>query len=119
MRLSPLFVDIMYKLEELHTKQNAVDMALASLCGGESYGGFYLCNYQDIIVGLLTQEFNDEKDHWLEYFIYEKDWLHELKASDITYEDGTCAHIDSWSDAYHFIISDAVNNTRLVMAEED
>ena len=100
------FVDIMRKLEELHLKQNALDVALASLCGGEGHGGFYLYDYQDMIVNLLTHELNDDKYHWLEYFIYEKDWLHNLKASDITYEDGTCAHIDSWSDAYHFIVSD-------------
>lgn len=100
------FVDIMCKLEELYIKQNAVDEAIANLCGGQGYGGFYIGDYQDMILNLLAHELNDEKDCWLEYFVYEQDWLHKLKPNDIIYEDGSCAHIDNWSDVYHFIVSE-------------
>ena len=81
------FIEVMKQLEELRIKQDVLDIALHDLCGS-GFGSFYTADYQDIIIDILTEDFNDES-HWLEYFCYENDWLAGYKQEKITLEDGS------------------------------
>lgn len=58
------FIDVMKQLEDLRIKQDNLDIALHDLCDS-SFGSFYIADYQDIIIDILAEDFNDES-HWLE-----------------------------------------------------
>ena len=95
------FIDVMNQLEELRIKQDNLDIALQDLCGSD-FGSFYIADYQDIIIDILTEDFNDES-HWLEYFCYENNWLTEYKQEKITLKDGSHPRIKNWGDVYDFL----------------
>ena len=95
------FIEVMKQLEELRIKQDNLDVALHDLCGS-GFGAFYITDYQDIIIDILTEDFNDES-HWLEYFCYENDWLARYKQEQITLEDGSHPKIENWGDVYDFL----------------
>ena len=96
------FINVMNQLEELRNKQDNLDIALHDLCGS-GFGSFYLADYQDIIIDILTEEFKDEDSCWLGYFCYENDWLADYKQEQITLEDGSHPKIEDWGDVYDFI----------------
>lgn len=95
------FISIMKQLEELKIKQDNLDVALHDLCGS-GFGSFYIADYQDIIIDILTEDFNDES-HWLEYFCYENNWLAEYRQEKITLKDGSHPKINDWGDVYDFL----------------
>ena len=95
------FIDVMNQLEGLRIKQDSLDIALRDLCGS-GFGSFYLSDYQNIIIDILTENFKDES-HWLEYFCYENDWLAGYKQEKITMEDGSHPKIENWGDVYDFL----------------
>lgn len=105
------FVDIMTRLKSLDDKQRDVNDALANLCGSNEFGSFYLGDYLEIIIRLLEREFNDSKYGWIRYFVYEKNWLSELKPSDIIIDSDTEVPISNWEEAYYFILSQEKVNT--------
>ena len=92
------FVDTMNKLQELDEKLNAVDVALKNL--SPDFGGLYIPDFFDITIDLLQEIMND-KDDWLMYFVYEKDWLRDMKLGDVTVGDEPI-QIKTWEDVYDF-----------------
>lgn len=93
------FVDTMNKLQELDEKLNTVDVALKNL--SPDFGGLYIPDFFDITIDLLQEVMND-KDDWLMYFVYERDWLKDIELGDITVEDEPI-QIETWEDVYDFI----------------
>lgn len=93
------FVDTMNKLQELDEKLNAVDVALKNL--SPDFGGLYIPDFFDITIDILQEVMND-KDDWLMYFVYERDWLRDMKLGDVTVEDEPI-QIETWEDVYDFI----------------
>lgn len=96
-----IFVKTINKLEELDNKMNKVDEALQSL--SPDFGGFYMPDIFDITVNILRDAFQD-KDDWIGYFIYERDWLHKFELGDIIINN-TAIKIDGWEDVYDFLIN--------------
>lgn len=93
------FVDTMNKLQKLDEKLNAVDIALKDL--SPDFGGLYIPDFFDITIEILQEVMND-KDDWLMYFVYERDWLKDMKLGDIEVE-GKPIPIETWEDVYDFI----------------
>lgn len=44
----------------------------------------------------------NDKDDWLMYFVYERDWLKDIELGDITVGDEPI-QIETWEDVYDFI----------------
>ena len=89
----------MNKLQELDEKLNTVDVALKNL--SPDFGGLYIPDFFDITIDILQEVMND-KDDWLMYFVYERDWLRDIELGDITVEDEPI-QIETWEDVYDFI----------------
>lgn len=94
------FISVMNWLETLDKKMDDVDTALKEL--SPDFGGFYIPDVTDIVVEILKDVFNDE-DEWISYFIYERDWLHDLKLGDVTV-DGEPIDLNTWDKVYKFLI---------------
>lgn len=95
------FINTITKLEELDHKMDDVDKSLRTL--SPDFGGFYIPDIFDIVINILKDVFQD-KDDWLGYFIYERDWLRRFELGDI-WIDGTAVKIDGWTDVYDFLIN--------------
>lgn len=93
------FVDSMNKLQELDKKLSTVDDALKDL--SPDFGGLYIPDFFDLAINIL-QEAIDDKYDWLMYFVYERDWLKDMKLGDIEVE-GKPILIETWEDVYDFI----------------
>ena len=93
------FVDTMNKLQKLDEKLNAVDIALKDL--SPDFGGLYIPDFFDLVINILQEVMND-KDDWLMYFVYERDWLKDIELGDITVGDEPI-QIEAWEDVYDFI----------------
>ena len=94
------FCDTIKRLEELDNKINKVDSALRDIC--QDFNGFQIPEALNISISLLANIFKDN-DEWLEYFIFELDWLKKLTPHSIIYPDGTSPDIKDWGDVYDFL----------------
>lgn len=93
------FVKTMEELQVLNDKMDAVDSAMKSL--NSDFCGFYLTTPFDVTLDLLTEAM-DDKDEWIYYFVYEKDWLKDFNLGDVEV-NGKPVEINNWEDAYDFI----------------
>lgn len=93
------FVHTMNRLQELDRKMSEVDAALQNL--SPDFCSFYIPDVFDLAIDIL-QEVMEDKDNWLGYFVYENDWLRNLKLGDVEV-DGESVEIKSWADVYDFI----------------
>lgn len=100
------FINVMDRLETLNKKMDAVDTALREL--SPDFGGFYIPDTLDIVVQLLKDVFKDEDD-WIEYFIYESDWLRIFELGDVTVDEKPI-DLSTWEKAYEFLIENMKNN---------
>ena len=67
-----------------------------------SFCGFYFFEPFTITIKLLSEYFNDEYE-WLEYFIWERDWLKNLKYGDVTVH-GVPVDLSDWGKVYDFLM---------------
>lgn len=93
------FVHAMNKLQELDKKMSEVDAAMQNL--SPDFCRFYIPDVFTITIEILQEAMGD-KDDWLAYFVYENDWLEDLKPGDVEV-DGEPVEIKSWADVYDFI----------------
>ena len=96
------FVNTMNKLRDLDRKMDAVDKAFKALDSG--FCSFYVTGIFDTTFDLLKEAMND-KDNWIEYFVYERDWLRDFKLGDVEV-NGEPVKIYSWGDVYDFIVTE-------------
>ena len=99
------FVKTIMRLEELDNKMCAVDNAMQAF--NNDFCGFYLTEPFDITLELLVETMED-KDEWIYYFIYERDWLKDYELGDI-FVDGKAVEINNWEDVYDFIMEVNLN----------
>ena len=95
------FVNTMNKLQNLDKKLAAVDKALRAL--DQDFCSFYVTGIFDTTFDLLKEAMND-KDDWIGYFVYERDWLRDFKLGDVEV-NGEPVKIYTWGDVYDFIIN--------------
>ena len=93
------FINTMNRLQKLDEKLNVVDNALKDL--SPDFGGLYIPDFFDITIEILQEAIND-KHNWLVYFVYERDWLRNIKLGDVTLGD-VPIQIETWEDVYDFI----------------
>lgn len=96
------FVNTMNKLRDLDRKMDAVDKAFKAL--DSDFCSFYVAGIFDTTFGLLREAIND-KDDWIGYFVYERDWLRDFKLGDVEV-NGEPVKIYSWGDVYDFIVTE-------------
>ena len=95
------FVNTMNKLQNLDKKMDAVDKALKAL--DSDFCSFYVTGIFDTTFDLLKEAMND-KDDWIKYFVYERDWLRDFQLGDVEV-DGEPVKIYTWGDVYDFMTS--------------
>lgn len=93
------FANIMERLENMDDKMDKVDLALKAL--SQDFCGFYVPECMDIVMDVLQELFNDNNG-WLEYFVYELDFLRGYKPGNVT--TAGKLKIDSWEKVYDFLI---------------
>lgn len=100
------FIKTIERLEDLSDRMDVADRAMRGLC--EDFGSFYICDAFNITTDVLSEIFNDKENDWLDYFIWECDWLHKFKLGDIEI-GGYCVKIENWGDVYDFLISEMMD----------
>ena len=93
------FVNTMNKLQDLDKKMDAVDKALKAL--DSDFCSFYVTSIFNTTFDLLKEAMHD-KENWIEYFVYERDWLRDFKLGDVEV-DGEPVKIYTWADVYDFM----------------
>lgn len=99
------FVSTMERLQNLDKKMDAVDKAFKAL--DSDFCSFYITSIFDTTFDLLKEAMND-KDGWIGYFVYERDWLRDFKLGDVEV-NGEPVKIYSWGDVYDFIVKEDVH----------
>lgn len=99
------FVSTMERLQNLDKKMDAVDKAFKAL--DSDFCSFYITSIFDTTFDLLKEAMND-KDDWIGYFVYERDWLRDFKLGDVEV-NGEPVKIYSWGDVYDFIVKEDVH----------
>ena len=95
-----LFINTMERLVSLDTKMNAVDDAMHEL--SPDFCSFYIPETTDIVVDMLRDIFND-KNGWLGYFVFEKDFLRTMKYGDVKVGQDV-VDVSSWGNVYDYLI---------------
>ncbi len=95
-----LFVDIMNRIDEYHKFDNKLYNIIS-----KRYKDFDLIDYslESEIVNALEEDFNDEDNQWISYFMYELDMLKNFKLGDIVFE-GVNIDVSTWYKAYDFLL---------------
>ena len=96
------FVNTMERLKDLDERMDAADAAFKKL--SPDFCSFYILDIFDIALEVLKEAMND-KNNWIAYFVYERDWLRDMKLGDIEV-NGEPVKIDSWGDVYDFIVNE-------------
>ena len=52
------------------------------------------------------------KREWLEYFIFDLDFLRDAREYSITYADGTPIDVSSWDKVYDFLVREIEEDER-------
>lgn len=86
------FIETMHELKALEEKMNKVDIAMKEL--SPDFCRFYIPDTFHIVIKLLGKMFQDQ-DGWLEYFVYECDFMNDCKF----------VEINSWGDVYDSLIN--------------
>lgn len=101
-----LFVSTMEQLEDFDEKMNDIDKAFKKL--NSDFCGFYLTEPVSIVIKLLTEYFND-KDDWLNYFVWECGWLKELEYGDVLVHNEPI-DLSDWGKVYDFLTNNTTYN---------
>lgn len=96
------FVKTMERLQILDEKFDAVNNAMSRL--STDFCSFYIFEPFDITVDLLMEYF-DDKEGWLPYFIWECNWLRDLKYGDVTVYDEP-VDLSDWGKVYDFLMEE-------------
>lgn len=100
------FVDVMNKLEEFDKKMNDVDVSMKAL--SPDFCGFYAPQVFYIVLDILSEIFDDKED-WLSYFMFERDWLHDWSVGDVLVDDKP-VDLSTWDKVYDFLINNMNEN---------
>lgn len=104
------FVRTIEQIMEINEKMNEVNKAIRAL--DPEFGGFYPFKLFEPLLSLLLEIFQDEEREWLEYFIFELDFLRDADKYSITYADGTPIDVSSWDKVYDFLLKEIEENEK-------
>ena len=96
------FIQVITDLKDLCDRIDLADLALKQI--SNDFCGLYIPQIFNITIGILEEIFEDTETGWLNYFIYEKDWLADCHDGDILGENGKKIIIKSWADVYDFLV---------------
>ena len=96
-----VFIEVMERISNLDMKMNRVDAALNELC--PDFCGLYIPETSDIISDLLTEVFND-KDGWINYCMYDLNYLTTYHDGMVTDANNVVIDLSSWGKVYDFLI---------------
>lgn len=105
-----IFVRTMEQIMEIDEKMNGVDKAIRAL--DPDFGGFYPLKLFEPLLNLLVEIFQDKEREWLEYFIFDLDFLRNAREYSITYADGTPVDVSSWDKVYDFLVREIEEDKR-------
>lgn len=95
-----LFIETMNALDNLDNKMGKIELAMHDLC--PDFRGFYIHEVFDLVMNIFAEMF-DDTDGWLDYFVYENDYMHESGPITIWTNDRPIV-IKNWGDVYEFLI---------------
>ena len=104
-----LFISTMKQLEAFDEKLNKIDQAFKKL--NSDFCSFYFFEPFDITIELLSEYFND-KDGWLNYFVWEQGWLKDIELGDVTI-DGVAVDLSDWGKVYDFLMENKNNGNTM------
>jgi hypothetical protein len=96
-----VFVNTMKRIAELNRKMENADDALTKLC--PDFCGLYIPESFDILSDLLKEVF-DDKDGWIDYFMYELDYLRRYEKRSVVDKLSNPIDCSSWEKVYDFLI---------------
>lgn len=96
-----LFVETMYKLEDLDRRMNDVDDALNAL--SPDFCGFYIPEVIDIVVDLLKGVFPN-KNNMLEFLVYDCNFLSTYTNGCVRDENDNIIDLSTWYKVYDFLM---------------
>lgn len=105
------FVEIMERLQKQEENIDRVDDAIKVL--DPDFGGFGIPSASSITVDLLQEIFEDDAE-WLDYFVWEMDWLKEIDDQCII-ENGYYIVIKNWADVYDMLTKNYEHLKRKIM----
>lgn len=100
------FVNTMNKLEEFDNKLTKIDTAFNEL--NSDFCSFYTFEPFDIVIDLLEEYFND-KEEWLYYFVWDYNWLKDLQHGAVTI-DKEPVDLSDWGKVYDFLMEGKDND---------
>lgn len=95
------FINSMKELKKIIDDVHNVDDALRKL--DPDFGGFFISRVINVNFHLLKNIFND-KDDWIEYYVYELNWGKSWKKGMITSKEGDDIKLKTLSDLYKILI---------------
>ena len=96
------FVNIMNRLQTLNDNMDAANMAFKKL--SPDFCGFFIPEVFNMVIDVLNEIFEDKEDWYLEYCIYELDFLRSFKMGDVISVDGDPIDLSTWEKVYDFLI---------------
>lgn len=97
------FIDIMQRLAALDAKMDKTDSALKAL--SSDFCGFYIPEVIDIVMDLFRAILSDAQYDWLEYCVFERNFLRNMKLGNVLDENKNPIDMSSWDKVYDFLIS--------------
>jgi len=95
-----MFIEAMERLETLDRNIGKVDEALRQLSNEST--GLFLPEATDIALDVISATLGD-KEGWLQYFAYDRDWLKNCKFGDVEFQDEPM-DTSTWGKVYDFMI---------------
>lgn len=97
------FVSFMYRLQDLYDKMDRVDRAFHQL--DPDFCSFHVGEAIQIGFDLLCKVM-DDKNKWLDYFVFELDFLRKYYPGCITNNNGEIIDVNDWYKVYDFLIKE-------------
>lgn len=98
-----VFINTMRRLEALDSKMDAADKALQEL--SPDFCGLYIPEVIDIVMDLFAAMLSDNQYDWLEYCVFERDFLRNMKLGNVLDENKNPIDMSTWDKVYDFLMS--------------
>ena len=96
------FVSYITKLEELSNVEDCINEALKKL--DTDFNFITFAQYTNLAIGILQDVFQDKKNDWIGYYIWEKNFGKDLKVGDVTAKNGKPIPLKTAEDLYSILI---------------
>lgn len=97
------FIEYMGTLEKLCKTEEKIN-AILSEFGSENQ--IWFDKHETLIVNILRDMFDDQKNNWIGYSIYEMDWFRDWYPERITDKDGKDIPLANAGDLYDLLMAE-------------